>query len=215
MLVRVGQEVQEVPRRLAVGGADAQRPPTPDHAWARPPSLSDGVVRLEPLEARFGPELAGVVLDPDIVRFTRLPTRPGEGFVEGWLSRYERGWEDGSRAGFAIVADDGNDDGALLGFMALIRIDWDALEAEVGYLLAPAARGRGLAGRALELLSRWALDALGLVRLEAWIDTENGASLRVAERAGYTREGVRRSTHFKAGRRVDMAIYSLLAGELA
>jgi RimJ/RimL family protein N-acetyltransferase len=191
VLVRLGQEVQEVSRRL------------------RRRVLTDGVVRLEPLEVRFAPEFEHVILDPDVVRFTRVPSRPDDGFVESWLAGYESAWADGSRAGFAVVADDG----AFLGFAALVRIDWDALEAEIGYFVAPAARGRGVAGRAIELISRWALDELDLLRLEAWIDVENETSQRVAERAGYTREGVRRSTHFKEGRRVDMAVYSLLPGE--
>jgi RimJ/RimL family protein N-acetyltransferase len=168
-------------------------------------------VRLEPLEVRFAPDFDDVILDPDVVRFTRVPTRVGDGFVEAWLGAYEQGWEDGSRAGFAIV---GGVDGAFLGFVALIRIDWDALDAEIGYIVAPAARGRGVARRAIELVSRWSFDQLGLRRIEAWIDPENEASLRVAERVGYTREGLRRSTLFKEGRRVDMAIYSLLPGEL-
>ena len=47
------------------------------------------------------------------------------------------------------------------------------------------------------------------------IDVDNEASQKVAERVGYRREGVRRSAHFKDGLRADMAIYSLLAGDLA
>jgi len=169
------------------------------------------VVRLEPLDRRFVRDFEAVVRDPDIARFTRVPSRPANGFVESWLERYERGWQDGACAGFAIVA---AEDGGFLGFVALIRIDWEALEAEIGYLVAPAARGRGVAGRAIELATRWGLDELGLRRIDAWIDTENAASMRVVERVGYAREGIRRSTHFKEGRRVDMAVYSLLPGEL-
>jgi RimJ/RimL family protein N-acetyltransferase len=45
------------------------------------------------------------------------------------------------------------------------------------------------------------------------IDVTNEASVRVAERAGYRREGVRRSAYFKVGVRADLAIYSLLPGE--
>jgi RimJ/RimL family protein N-acetyltransferase len=173
--------------------------------------LSDGVVRLEPLSARFVPEFEALALDPDVLRFTRVPSSRGANFVAGWIASYVRGWEDGARAGFAIVA---AGDAAFLGMIGLIRIDRDALDAELGYVVAPAARGRGVAGRAIDLISRWAFDDLGLARVEAWIDVSNAASLRVAERAGYTREGVRRSTHFKEGNRVDMAVYSLLPGEL-
>jgi RimJ/RimL family protein N-acetyltransferase len=120
-----------------------------------------------------------------------------------------QGWENGSRAGFGIV-----DCGVFLGMCALIRIEWEAAEAELGYVVAPPARGRGAARRSIDLISRWTFDELGLARLDAVIDLANNASLRVAERAGYSREGVRRSAYFKDGVRADLAIYSLLPGEL-
>jgi RimJ/RimL family protein N-acetyltransferase len=179
---------------------------------ARPaPPLSDGVVWLEPLAERFAGDFEALAKDPAVLRFTRVPSRRANGFVAGWIAGYERGWTDGTRAGFAIV---GADDGEFLGMVGLIRIQWEVLEAEIGYVVAPAARGRGVAGRAIDLVSRWALADLGLARIEAWIDVDNQASQRAAERAGYTREGVRRSSQFKDGKRADMAIYSLLPGEL-
>ena len=200
-----------MPRGLAVGSVDEDSPTTRPHAWSRPDDLSDGVIRLEPLAARFHPDFEAIVADPDVVRFTRVPSEPRDGFLPGWLADYEQGWKDGSKAGFAVI---GVDDEAFLGFVGLIRIDWDGAEAEIGYLVAPAARGRGVAGRAVALTSRWGLDELGLQRIEAWIDVENAPSMRVVERVGYVREGVRRSSHFKEGRRIDMAVYSLLPGEI-
>jgi ribosomal-protein-alanine N-acetyltransferase len=210
--VRLGQEVQEVPRRIAVGSVAGQSPPTRPQAWARPaPPLSDGVVRLEPIEERFVSEFEALTHDPEVIRFTRVPARRSNDFAAGWIAGYVQGWAEGSRAGFAIVD---VDDGAFLGMCGLIRIEWDASEAEIGYVVAPAARGRGTAGRSIDLISRWGLDELGLARIEAVIDVANEASLRVAERAGYRREGVRRSAYFKHGVRADVAIYSLLPGEL-
>jgi len=175
------------------------------------PPLSDGVVRLEPLDHRFAPDFEALAVDPDVLRFTRVPARRNGRFVAGWIAGYEQGWEDGARAGFAILD---TDDGAFLGMCGLIRIEWDAREAEIGYVTAPAARGRGVAGRAIDLVSHWAIRDLGLARIEAWIDVGNEASLRVAERAGYRSEGVRRSAYFKDGQRADMAVYSLLPSDL-
>jgi len=56
----------------------------------------------------------------------------------------------------------------------------------------------------------------GIERLQLRADRRNVASQRVAEAAGFRREGVLRSAHFNArqGRRVDFVMYSLLAGEL-
>jgi len=63
-------------------------------------------------------------------------------------------------------------------------------DASVAYRIFPAWRGRGYAARALELLTQWVFDDLGLPRLVLEIDEENVASIRVAERCGYVRDGV-------------------------
>jgi RimJ/RimL family protein N-acetyltransferase len=68
--------------------------------------------------------------------------------------------------------------------------------------------------RAVRLLSRWVFERLPIERIEITIEPENGASRAVAERAGYTVEGILRSHTEIKGRRRDMAIYSLLRGEL-
>jgi RimJ/RimL family protein N-acetyltransferase len=66
----------------------------------------------------------------------------------------------------------------------------------------------------VRMLSRWAFDNLPVDRIEIQVVAENDASRRVAERAGYTFEGVLRSHTVIKGTRRDMAMYSLLRGEL-
>jgi len=87
---------------------------------------------------------------------------------------------------------------------------------EIGYWLRGDARGGGVTTRALVLVSRWALGREGVARVQLRADPENAASCRVAEKAGFTREGVLRSAHWNARleRRQDWAMYSLLPGEL-
>jgi len=145
--------------------------------------------------------------DSDVVRFTRVPAGADETFARGWIKRYVDGWDDGSRAGFAIRARGGD----FLGFAALVELDLEHQEGEIGYMVAPAARGRGIAPRALTLLTRWGFDELGLIRLELRIDAQNPASERVAERSGYRRDGVLRNVHFKDGLRCDLAVWSRLS----
>jgi RimJ/RimL family protein N-acetyltransferase len=145
--------------------------------------------------------------DSDVVRFTRVPAGADETFARGWIKRYVDGWDDGSRAGFAIRARGGD----FLGFAALVELDLGHQEGELGYMVAPAARGRGIAPRAVALLTRWGFDELGLIRLELRIDAQNPASERVAERSGYRRDGVLRNVHFKDGLRCDLAIWSRLS----
>jgi RimJ/RimL family protein N-acetyltransferase len=144
--------------------------------------------------------------DADVRRNTRVPSEPPPGFAATWVGRYEKGWRDGDRAGFAIEAHDGE----FLGLGMVIDIDWDGQQAEIGYVLGPAARGRGAATRAVKLLTGWCFGQLGFVRLELWIDVTNPASERVAERAGYVKEGVLRSTWFKEDIRIDVGVWSRL-----
>ena len=64
---------------------------------------------------------------------------------------------------------------------------------QFGYWLAPSARGRGVATRALRLITNWTLATADNIRLDLYTHPDNDASGRVAERAGYVREGVRRT----------------------
>jgi RimJ/RimL family protein N-acetyltransferase len=87
--------------------------------------------------------------------------------------------------------------------------------AGVGYWVLERARGRGLASRALALLVRWALTEAALTRIEALVEPGNTASLRVVERAGFTREGLLRAYLGPGsdGGRGDAFVYSLLASD--
>jgi RimJ/RimL family protein N-acetyltransferase len=121
---------------------------------------------------------------------------------------YEQARRDGSREAFAVV-----EDGRLLGLALAPHIDREAGEVELGYIVGPWARGRGVATEALRLLTRWAFDELGAQRIELIIEAANAPSVRVAERCGYVLEGERRSTYLKQGRRVDARIYSRLPSD--
>ena len=88
---------------------------------------------------------------------------------------------------------------------------------EVGYWVAAEARGRGLCPRAVSLVSRWLIMEHGVERVQLRADEENVPSRRVAEKAGFTQEGVLRSSRYnrRLGRRVDFVMYSLLRDELS
>jgi RimJ/RimL family protein N-acetyltransferase len=101
-----------------------------------------------------------------------------------------------------------------MGSIAIHVLDAGFGSVEVGYWAAAEARGRGFTTRALRLISRWAIEA-GAERVQLRADVRNTASLRVAEKAGFTREGTLRSAAYnqRQGRRIDYAVYSLLPGE--
>jgi RimJ/RimL family protein N-acetyltransferase len=175
-----------------------------------PESIRTDHIRFEPLGEAHLEGLARMALDPDVQRFTRVPAPPPPDFAHTWLARYETGRREGTREGFAILD---AADGSFVGLAAAPKLDREAKTVELGYLVAPEARGRGIASAALWRLTRWAFDELGAVRLELLISVGNDASKRVARRCGYTFEGVLRSLHLKQGVRADTEIWSKLAGE--
>jgi len=84
---------------------------------------------------------------------------------------------------------------------------------EVGCCLVPAARGRGIATEALRLLTDWSFTALGLGRVQVFVAPENLPALRLAESAGFQREGVLRSYSEHDGERLDAVVLSRLPGD--
>jgi RimJ/RimL family protein N-acetyltransferase len=168
-------------------------------------------IRLEPLGESHLAAVAELTSDPDVVRYTRIPDPVPPGWEREWLEFYEAGRREGTREAFAVVE---VADGAFLGLGLAFGIDREGQQLELGYVVAPQARGRGVATRTLELLTELALAELDALRIELWISAGNEASKRVAERAGYRYEGTLRSFHFKQRRRDDFEVWSRLASDL-
>jgi RimJ/RimL family protein N-acetyltransferase len=170
--------------------------------------LVDGPTVLRPWRDSDVRAVTEACQDPEIARWTAVPENYSEADARAFLLYRHDAMLAGTTAPFAIVSDADQ----LLGSIALMRIDWEHLRGEAGYWLARWGRGCGHATRALKLISSWGLSALGLERIELFAATENGASQRVAERAGFTRDGVLRA--YLRGRysQEDMVAYGLLAG---
>lgn len=90
----------------------------------------------------------------------------------------------------------------------------DPLVADVGFVTAPTARGRGYLPAALVALSAWGFSTLGLARIEWKANVGNTASRRAAEKAGFLIEGTARGGVQHRGERVDVWVGALLAKDL-
>ncbi|MPQ97076.1 GNAT family N-acetyltransferase [Modestobacter sp. I12A-02628] len=171
------------------------------------PTLRGAGLRLRPWRDDDADAVAAACQDPEIQRWTTVPVpyrHEDAAFFVGPLARQT--WAEGG----ALFAVEGA--GGLLGSMGLHHLV-DGLGA-VGYWTVPAARGRGVTSEALRVLSRWLLTERGAVRVELVAEPANTGSCRVAERAGFRREGVLRSRMLLRGERVDVAMYSLLPADL-
>ncbi len=168
-----------------------------------------GGVVLRPVRADDPAELAAVVeqhRDPQVQRFTWIPETYELVNAEAFAANAERGWRDGDLATLVVDVD-----GSYRGTVDL-RPE-DGAWAELGFGLHPAARGRGVATRAVGALLDWGFDVLGLAGVTWRADVENTASLHVAQRCGFTVEGRVRGLLLHRGRRVDGVVATLLAGD--
>jgi RimJ/RimL family protein N-acetyltransferase len=174
----------------------------------REPRLSDGVVTLRRWDAADTACVEAVSGDPYITLITTVPAEysqdEGLQFVERQRSRLVSG--EGISLAIALARAD-----RACGCLTMMHRSIPPTgSVGIGYWVAPAERGRGVARRAVTLAADWALQRPGIARIEALVEPVNIASQRVVEAAGFEREGLLRSYAILGDRRADMYIYSRL-----
>jgi ribosomal-protein-serine acetyltransferase len=127
------------------------------------------------------------------------------------LTRAGQAWLDGSLLplSIAVKAEGG---WRLVGW-AQLEIDGPARSAEVGYWLDAGFVGRGLVTRAVTAMLDHAFGTLGLHRVGLRAVADNERSRSVAQRLGFTQEGMLREYVAFPGEQRDLVIYGLLARE--
>lgn len=151
-------------------------------------------LRLRPAVDADAPRWVEMLRDPDQRRYGSpafVPVPQDVGDVAETLERSRTSWA--ARTPGTLVVTDASDR-----FLGDVSWRWTTGEqlgvADLGYVVHPDARGRGVARTAIVLLTRWLLDpdGRGLARVQLDHSTENPASCRVALAAGFEQEGIRR-----------------------
>ncbi len=173
--------------------------------------LSDGVVLLSaPTEADLD-DLTAACQDGEIAAWTTVPSPYARSDAEGFLAHVVGpGWASGRACTWAVRD---ASDGRLLGMCGLAGVANGS--AEIGYWVAPGARGRGVIGRAVALVLDAAFDpaALDLQRVSWSAFVGNWPSRRVAWRAGFRVEGTVRQHCVQRGVRRDAWVGTVLRGD--
>lgn len=132
--------------------------------------------------------------------------------VDWWLAdAVHEPRRDGTGLNLMMLA---RDDDQIVGWIYLTDVDKWARSAEIGYGVRPHAHGKGFATEALVAVSRWALTAGGLQRVWLEVNTDNLASMRVAQKAGFTLEGTLRRASLEEDGLHDVAVLALLDDEI-
>ncbi|MEU3723393.1 GNAT family N-acetyltransferase [Streptomyces sp. NPDC031705] len=143
---------------------------------------------LRPWDPSDAADLIELYRDEALRRWTSS-TVNDEASAAHWIHEQQRGWDTGDRFAFAVVeSHTAGTDGTLTGNIVLKNVLPGTSSAEVGYWTAAHARGRGVAPRALQALTKWAFTAFpgnGLTRLELLHQVDNTASCRVAQKSRY------------------------------
>ena len=97
----------------------------------------------------------------------------------------------------------------LIGCIGLIpQTDVNRLTAEIGYWLGQPYQNRGIMSQAVRLFSGYVFENYHVIRLYATVFSNNPASMRVLEKAGYSCEGIMKAGVIKEGRILDAHLYA-------
>ncbi|WP_062379676.1 GNAT family N-acetyltransferase [Demequina pelophila] len=173
--------------------------------------LERGPLRLRPMRRRDEREWRELrARNADWLRpWEATPPAGGEALGFGALVRLERR-QRRERSALGLVMEV---DGALAGRVVLAGIEWGAQRsAMLGYWIDRDLAGRALAPRAAAMICAHGFD-LGLHRIELATRPDNSASRRVAQKLGFTSEGVRRRYLHVDGQWRDHEVFARIADE--
>ncbi len=171
-------------------------------------SLDCGCCRLRPWRKSDAESLVRHANNPKIAARLRdrFPHPYTMEHARQYLMKDAQRAVEGNEFVFAIEVD-----GEAAGGIGIVRgTDVERVSAELGYWLGEQYWGRGIVTAAIQRFAPWVMERYGLTRLHADCFSDNPASSRVLEKAGFTRESTKRRAAIKLGEIKDMHVYVML-----
>lgn len=184
--------------------------------WLPKPLLTGERVTLRPPVAADAIVVAALLADPELLRFTgsvtstaeaeNFPTGPDQRTSDWYATRADQV----DRLDLMVVD---VATGAVVGEVVLN--DWDPAAGSANFrtLIGATGRGRGLGTEAARLILGYGFEHVGLHRIELGVFAFNPRAIRVYEKVGFVREGVRRDAFRFDGEYVDDIVMAILAPE--
>ena len=167
-------------------------------------------VVLRPWRLDDAPAMAAGAVDPDIARFCMMPPGYTLDMAREFMRDAPRAWHEDGWLHLALLERDADQ---VAGAVGLVRYDARFAKGELGYWVLPDRRGQGLARAGVEAMVDWAVETLGLRRVEIGAVVPNAASRRIARSLGFAPEVLLRSYRPWAAGRSDCLAYARLFDE--
>jgi len=178
------------------------------------PLLSSGRLLLKKVEDRHLDELYGIYDNEQVFTYCGIIPKHNKEQVGRMIGHFERDYGKRSRVKWGIFAVDAPD--RLLGIVEAMDFNQKVNAATIGYFLAEAEWGKGLAAEAVRMLVEYLFLDVGVNRIQAEVMPGNVRSKQVLHKNGFQHEGTLRQAAVWSGKGiVDLEIYSLLQGEYA
>src|SRR5687767_14641082 len=177
-------------------------------AWGEQlPMLPASRVALRPLVEADAADVFAVFSDPEVMRYwDGAPMATPEAAL-AYVSEIHQSFRRRELFQWGIAS---RPDDRIIGTCTLLHVSHAHERGEIGFALAQAQWGRGLATEAVTTLLSFVFTTLQLHRVEADVDPRNTRSLRLLERLGFTREGLLRDRYHVGPERQDTALLGLL-----
>ncbi|WP_440111583.1 GNAT family N-acetyltransferase [Paenibacillus sp. QZ-Y1] len=175
------------------------------------PELKTERYTLRAAEEQDGPDLLELYSDEAVVEF--MPLTPFESVEDalGEMSWYAKIFKE--RSGLRWMIEDG-ESGKVIGTCGFLNYEDVHNRAEIGYDLHPAFWGKGVMTEVARVILHFGFMDMQLNKIEARVEPENKASIRLLHKLGFQQEGVLRQHEFEKGRYIDLAVFSKLRSEM-
>jgi ribosomal-protein-serine acetyltransferase len=176
-----------------------------------PTQLEGESIRLRRLSVADATDMHAAAFESAAELETSVPWFSREMTVESfgsWATWAQDAWDRGEHYEFSILAADGT----FLGSAGL-AVDTPTMSANLQYWVRTSGTRRGVASEAARLVSRWAIETLGLQRVEIFISEHNVPSQLAARKSGAHYEGVLRNKIRWADGAYDAHIFSFVPGD--
>jgi RimJ/RimL family protein N-acetyltransferase len=178
-------------------------------------SFSDGVITIRPFEPEDVPSFFAAIRASAQVLGRWMPWCHADYSMDeakAWLATCQAAWSQGASYPFLIIGPESHE---VMGSVDINQINRDHNFGNIGYWVASAYSGKGIATAAVKLVTQFGFTEASFARLEIVTQVENIASRRVAEKVGAKLECIARNRLVGWGKSHDAAVYSLIPADAA